>query len=477
MPKIATARIRPVKPAPLDRYCRLFCPTEPAFDECTMTSLGCSMKNEAALGGTNIPSGSQRSTLPAGYTYFGQFIDHDLTRDDTFLMDAGKRSPVETPNGGGGRLDLDHIYGDGPQSERHGHLYEGACFRLGEAELPGGVQYDLPLNNQGEPESVDDRSSENAILRQLCAMFMKLHNLAVAELSADLPAQDRFERAREQVRWQYQWIIRHDYLGKICSTPVYQDLFGDGDEAKPQMIDWESDGFSIPIEFSHAAFRFGHSLVRPEYRINAQNLKVPLEKLFGDPKQPGPIPVALAVDWCDFLDAAGELAMAIDTVITTPLFHLPAEHVHHLITSYAPPLPPELPVRTLRRGAAIGLASGEEVAEKFGRDPLRGPTPPGYVRDPWANLDELGLRGRTPLWYYVLLEAELEQKGAKLGTVGSKLIAEVIEGALRADQESFLVAKGPKWIPDDWTGVARRPIAIRKLIDVAKAVGLAKCSP
>jgi hypothetical protein len=268
----------------------------------------------------------------------------------------------------------------------------------------------------------------------------------------------------------------------VCLAKVYRDLFGEGDEAKPLMIDWESDGFSIPIEFSHAAFRFGHSLVRPAYTINSQSVDVGLEQLFGDSQRPGPIPANLAVDWCRFFKGGQkegtEFAMAIDTVIATPLFHLPSEHVHHLIIEYAPPLPPELPVRTLRRGAAIGLASGEEVAKKFGRDPLRKETPTGYKRDPWANLDELNLTDRTPLWYYLLLEAELEKdnRGEKLGTVGSRLIAEVIEGALRADPESFLSVNGPKWTPPDWIDFRGNAMLIRRLVDVATAVGLAECS-
>ena len=136
-------------------------------------------------------------------------------------------------------------------------------------------------------------------------------------------------------------------------------------------------------------------------------------------------------------------AMAIDIVIASPLFGLSPAHVHHVVKANPPPLPAELPVRTLVRGAAIRLPTGETVAANFGRGPLRGAVPPGYASDPWADLDALGLTGRTPLWYYVLLEAELEQRGGKLGTVGSRLVAETIEGALRADPESFLRVNGP----------------------------------
>jgi hypothetical protein len=464
--------IRPIKPAPLDRYCRLFSPVEPAFDPCAMTSLGLSMKGDIS----NLPS--IKTTLLAGFTYFGQFIDHDLTRDDTLLEDAGKLSPVETVNGGGGRLDLSHLYGDGPGSSTHGHLYDSkGAFRLGDI-LSNGVKFDLWLKD-GKPQSADDRSTENIFLRQLCAMFMNLHNLAIDHPLPDDKVKEPFEAARTRVRWQYQWIIRHEFLATICLYDVYRDLAGDqGYEAKSQMIDWESDGFAIPVEFSHAAFRFGHSLVRPKYNINSVSLDIALGSLFGSPQTPGPLPASLAVDWYRFFDGSQqegpELAMAIDTVIASPLFHLPSEHLHHLIAENATPLPPELPVRTLRRGAAVGLASGEEVAEKLGRDPLRPKQPEGYERTLWANLDELGLTERTPLWYYVLLEAELENKGQKLGTIGSRLIAEVVEGALRTDAESFLAVNGPQWAPPTWIDWRGDPIEIRTLIDVASAVGLAQ---
>ena len=459
----------------MDRYCRLFCPVEPAFDPCVMTSLGLSMKSEMT-GGSNLPS--LPTTLPVGFTYFGQFIDHDLTRDDTALQDAGKLSPVETLNHGGGLLDLSHIYGDGPGSDAHGHLYgpDGASFLLDDARI-NGEQFDLRLKGD-KPQTADDRNIENIFLRQLCVVFMKLHNLAVSHPLAGDQGKDPFEVARNRVRWQYQWIVRHEYLAAVCSYSVYRDLFGDqGYEAKPQKIDWCSDGFAIPVEFSHAAFRFGHSLVRPSYIINSQSGKVPLEEILGNPE--GSISADRLADWCSFLQHGGkegpELAMAFDTRIARPLFHLPADHFHHLITGYSPDLPPELPVRTLRRGAAIGLASGEEVASKLGRVPLRQTKPEGYKTDPWANLDELGLAERTPLWYYVLLEAELEQRGLKLGTVGSRLVAETIEGSLRADRDSFLSRHGPGWVPPTWTDFKGDQAEIRRLVDVTTTVGLASC--
>ena len=469
--------ILPHVPSALDRYSRLFPSVDPSFDVKVMRELGKRMRNRDAAdrNESRIPTQNLATTLPAGFTYFGQFIDHDITRDDTSLGDAGKTAPADTPNGGGGRLDLDHLYGEGPNSRRHGHLYQKDFFRLGEARLPNGAQFDLPLDRRGKPESADKRSSENIILRQLCAMFMKLHNQAVGELPANTPPVERFQRARTRVRWQYQWILRNEYLGLICSSRVYQDLFGsNGDEARPQMIDWQTKGFSIPVEFSLAAFRFGHSMVRPAYFLNDHSGAVRLEDLFGDPTQAGAIPVKHAVSWPNFLRAGAraENGMAIDTVIAAPLFHLPSEHVHHVVRTRAPRLPAELPVRTLVRGARVGLATGEQVARQLRAPVLYRIKPRKHLRNPWVDLEELGLRGRTPLWYYILLEAEIEQRGVKLGTVGSRLVAEVLEGALRADAESFLRVKGPAWRPPPWVAPDGRSVRIKRLFDVAKVVGL-----
>src|SRR2546423_14120634 len=118
MSEIALPKIRPFQSAPPDRYCRLFKPVHPPFDLVVMTSLGRSMASEQS----KIPGPLQGRTLPAGYTYFGQFVDHDITRDDTDLF-AASPDLTNVVNKGGGRLDLNHLYGDGPASYCHGHLY------------------------------------------------------------------------------------------------------------------------------------------------------------------------------------------------------------------------------------------------------------------------------------------------------------------------------------------------------------------
>ncbi len=418
-----------------------------------------------------IPPDRPKANLAAGHTYFGQFIDHDLTLDETPLPEAlsDPVRPRDTRNRADARLSLDHLYGAGPGSARDGHLYDidGASFLLGRVRSRLTHEpFDFPVNSD-RPQSADPRNLDNIILRQLCGLFLKLHNVAVRELSPRLAAEERFARARTRVCWQYQWLVRECYLAAVIDQSVYQEVIREG----RRKIDWQGEGFSIPIEFTQAAFRFGHSMVRPEYDLNRFAQKVSLQKIFAGPERRRALDPNQAIEWKTFFDPNRKPAMSIDTALVLPLFQLPSELAHHVIDPFAQPLPPELPVRTLQRGAASQLATGEEVTQALGCAGLREKSFP-WREEPWRELDALGLEGRTPLWYYLLLEAELEQNGRRLGTVGSYLIAETIEGALRGDPASYLSCCGTDWSPPPWKTPKGDEVFIRKLADGAAVAGL-----
>ncbi len=466
----------PAEPAPINRYARLFPPTNPPLDLDALRQLGLSMERDV----TRMPPAHEGNPLPAGYTYFGQFIDHDLTLDETTFADvmAYGPTPAQTINGADGRLNLDHLYGAGPGSARHGHLYaeDGASFRLGEVRTAAGEVFDFPLGPDGVL-SAEDRNVENLILRQLCVMFLKLHNLAVQELPATLDPGVRFEQARNRVCWQYQWLVREDYLYAILANAVYLAVVAGGQ----RQIDWRRQGFAIPVEFSQGAFRFGHSMVRARYAVNLANPDVELLTLFTPAAAEKAIDPALAVNWNRFLDRSENTlggrgrvpAMAIDTTMVPPLFALPGDTVHHASDPGAPALPPQLAVRTLQRSARTRVATGEEVTRAFGGTVLRDRGLAGGEFS-WQKLDELGLTGRTPLWYYVLLEAELEMRGLRLGTIGSQLVAEVVDGSLQTDPASYLSCFGPNWSPPPWKLPDGGSRPIRRLLDVALVTGLAQ---
>jgi len=422
---------------------------------------------------TRIPLSRRKGEpIGAGYTYFGQFIDHDLTEDRTAFRDAGSMEPSDTENHRTPCLDLDGLYGDGPLSEAHKHLYEGdrASFRLGEAKVEGET-FDLPLDND-RPQLADSRNNENIIIRQVHAMFLKLHNHAVQELVRQkVPAERWFVEARRRLQWQYQWLVSHDFLKKICQCSVYDKVIKRGDRT----IDW-SGWFSIPVEFSQAAFRFGHSMVRAEYSLGHGRDRhlVKLHDMFSR-GNPGPLDATLAVDWRRFA-LFGHGSMRIDTAVVPPLFCLPDENIHLFGSGSMPPGPRGLPVRTILRGNATRLPSGQQACLTLcpGEaivDPKK-PITVGY--DPWAILRELGLADNTPLWYYILLEAELQEQeeGLKLGALGSRIITEVIRASLEADAESFVSQNGTDWQPPPWLNANGEEVFLTSLFDVANLVGL-----
>jgi hypothetical protein len=413
----------------------------------------------------------------AAHTYLGQFIDHDLVRDDTPLEIAGDKEPNEIPNPAGGRLDLHHLYGDGPRSCRHGGLYEtdGASFRLGEnlanaAATSESQTFDLPLDKCGCPASAEDRNTENLILRQICALFMKLHNLAVSQGAS-------FSEARTRTTETYQYIVCHDFLKNVLTAELFDRVVLGCD----RRIDWKSEGFAVPVEFAQAAFRFGHSMVRREYQLNnlPGETEVLLSDIFGNPQRAGPLDPKKAIDWRSFTAPNTRPANLIDTLLAPELFLLPDNQAAHCTVPIpsAIALPPELAVRTLWRGAATRLPTGQEMTNALGV-PVVERKASDSERDPWAKLDELDLLDRIPLWYYVLLEAELSREQVpdvegvfnnRLGPLGGQLVAEVILGSLMAE-DSFLNQHDSDWVPK-WT-LSTTEFTVDSLAMVARVTGL-----
>ena len=124
----------------------------------------------------------------------------------------------------------------------------------------------------------DTRNLDNLILRQLHVVFLKFHNEAIKQLGSNPPtitglenlgSGTLFERAQRLVCWHYQWIIRHDFLPRILHTDVWSHQ-----HRRPARLPESQGSYSVPIEFSLAAFRFGHSMVRNAYRVNCRQKRV-----------------------------------------------------------------------------------------------------------------------------------------------------------------------------------------------------------
>lgn len=427
----------------------------------------------------------EHPTPLAGYTYLGQFIDHDLTLDITPVKLANPNTErirnFRTPF-----LDLDHVYGAGPtlspflyqnKQEDHGAekflIGDTTPTKIGDGSFPSSPD-DLPRNAEGIALAGDPRQDENLIVAQLHVVFLKLHNhvldhLKTGQLQSLGPAGAMlFWQARRLVTWHYQWIVRNDYLNTILDPDVFKQLAS----RRYKPIVASPRDFRIPIEFSAAAFRFGHSMVRNQYLINTiddAHKQAPLKNLLrltgsGGGARPK-LPADWKITWKFFVVSSGgtstaQHSSAIDTRIAGGLYKLSGE-TRQLFSMAAPgqsmgdkspnDRSPEddLPVITLLRGARVGLPSGQRVAKEIAR---RKPGIRIINDDEIAQgaheetLRKYGFHKDTPLWYYILKEAEVLQKGVRLGPVGSWVVADVIMNALLKDTDSYISAK-PDWKP------------------------------
>ncbi len=416
------------------------------------------------------PHNPDNPAMPAGMTFFGQFLDHDLTLDLKSPLLA-RSDPRRTRNFRTAAFDLDSLYGDGPQGSPE--LYDQATgdFKFRVDALPGAeavsrkgaARFDLPRDAQLNAIIGDSRNDENIVIAQFHLAMLRFHNAVVDGLRAAPSMTTRapmplFEEARRLVRWHYQWIILHEFLPLTIGQDRVDDLLRQGPrhyrldrrERSGPFRNTTGDPM-IPVEFSVGAYRFGHSQVRPSYRLNFgpdgrppvfafvfddaidPNLADP-DDLRGGKRAPRRF-----VDWqtfFDFGDGNVRPNKRIDGKISTPLMLLPGSR------AAAPGLPSDgvqsLASRNLMRHVNFGLPSGQAIARTIGAPVLT----PAQL----AEAAPYGMDRSTPLWFYILKEAEVMEQGARLGLVGSRIVGEVFIGLLRADEQSYLSAR-PQWTP------------------------------
>ena len=468
----------------------------------------------------HLQDDEENSGISAGYTYLGQFIDHDITFDpaSSLMQQNDPESLVDfrTP-----RLDLDSLYGRGPADQPY--MYIGKKFRLGkklkqlDVESPNRdlPRYRDPENSNSPARALigDKRNDENVIVSQLHSAFLQLHNrLADSPELRNAP----FEEIQRMVRWHYQYVVLNDFLPRVCGRKIIDQILPNRLKDAPaaekfpkfEIYHWRNTPF-MPLEFSVAAYRFGHTMVRPIYRLNSR-LKGGDNPLEATPDEIarglagrffifagvnkralngfGEFPDEWAIDWSLFFDIDGsgskgganraQPAYKIDTSLVNPLGFLPE---FSQTVDFVPPLtveqlqakaidsvgePNNLAARNLLRGLSLQMPSGQSVARAMGvpvipdKDLKIGKA----IVEEWKTAGSIveldaSFSDNAPLWYYILAESQHEwfkqasnpmSKGndepMHLGPVGGRIVAETLIGLVAGDGHSYLV-QDPNWKP------------------------------
>lgn len=356
--------------------------------------------------------------IPAGFAIFGQFIAHDLTHDQSLLAHHEQTGTLR--NFHAPRLDLEPLYGISATSMPFLYdLRDGDKLLLGrnDAARPD----DLPRNQQGRALTGDPRNDVHLPIAQLHVAFIKFHNHVVDRLRAEgLPAARIFGAAQRLVRWHYQWIVAHEFLTLSVGEALLEEIAASG----RRFYDFATHPF-LPVEFADAAYRFGHSQIAPGYRLNDTLDVVPL---FPDLLGGRPVRADHVIDWSWFFAFPGRHAPQPSRRIVPALTHVLITLPDQIVGAAESMRGHSLAVRDLERGRALALPSGEAIARAMGVTPLT---------EAECGLRAAGWETETPLWYYVLREAEVRAGGAHLGPVGGRIVAEVLSGLLDADADSY----------------------------------------
>jgi hypothetical protein len=428
------------------------------------------------LGRTMVDPGAATgdSNIPAIYTYFGQFVDHDITLESGSFTIAKLLSSTLVPLGldtirndlknlRSATLELDSLYGPlAPRSFPNlNKLLIGRVTRLNGSEKPSlrptgkGDDNDLPreprspdITHDRAARIGDPRNDENLIIAQLHLAFLKAHNRLVDQGRT-------FAQARRLLRQHYQHIVVHDFLRRIADPAIVDGILQQGN----RFYDALAEPFFLPLEFTVAAYRFGHSMIRDDYDFNLNfnrsgdpgtfpadvGLLFTFTALSGELGDFDTLPDNWIIEWEHFVDSgtgAANKARKFDTKLANGLFHLQSVQGQEQRPADAA----RLAVRNLLRGYGLRMPTGQAVANHLGVTALTAT----QLKTAAASttqasvLQNAGFLTRTPLWYYLLAEAK-HHGGQRLGPVGSTIVAEVLIGLARRSDDSIL--RTPGWTP------------------------------
>jgi hypothetical protein len=418
------------------------------------------------------------SEIPVGYTYLGQFIFHDLSR-----LKSQPKSPRDPRNLRSALLDLDSVFGDvGP----------GTVAPCGSTPTPmalgctsDGRPLDLPRDSTGRPLIADERNDDLLPLAQIHMAVIRFYNAVFAVVRNETEAK---AKAKELCQLHFQSIVLHDYLPRIIDDEVYRDVIAHGRaviHTEAEKIAQPGLAFLLPLEFTTACARFGHSMVR--FRYANWNPSHSAAQVYGfwtatfnnGDAVGGHVPITqLPANWVTQWDrlfsleqtpagagAAGHgpplMAARIDTRLAVPMTAIPPQ-------AQPPPDPPgtalsgNAAVRSLERAHLLRLNSGQEVVRQIndklpsGRPQIVPLTQAELLSDESSEVAAVmtdpsygaanTLLDNTPLWFYTLKEAMVRHGGRKLGPLAGRIVMETVHAAIAEAEPSII--KNPAWGPD-----------------------------
>jgi len=399
---------------------------------------------------------AQDAPIPAGFTFFGQFIDHEITLMSMPPTLGQPQDLISVVNLRTPKLELDTVFAKGPADPDSAKFYDPATLKLRLAESGRDIIRTGGGTTPSEKLIPDPRNDQTVILVQLHVLFMKLYNHFLDQIEGLPNDIARYEQARRSTVLHFQNLVLTDYLPRIVGQLAVNAALKQNASRYAAMVERFPSKLVLPVEFSFAAFRFGHSQLRDVYRMNAQTIRLlfsgetvpplPAEDCgfpIGDGDLIGDQPVTsdLVIDWDFFFELSGppghplrNMSRKFDTFLSPSMLRL------------RPPTISDLPVsvaeRDLRRGRVFLLPSGQSCARALGIEPITELNIPNEVikaqnalKD--ENMLVVDIRENTPLSYYVLREAAV-LGGNQLRGVGAWIVAETFVGLLLNDPDSIL---------------------------------------
>ncbi|MBC3767369.1 peroxidase family protein [Neptunicella marina] len=361
--------------------------------------------------------------IPAGFTYLGQMISHDIVAPTNPKGEEAQRHVTPC-------LNMDSMYGDGPD------FSADTLFNpTGKFVVPSHINYDVWRNTAGVAHIPEPRNDENTIVCQMHRVWQNLHNRFLVETG-------HFIQAKQATISMFHQVVVTDFLSRLLDPVVYQHFFI---ESASGISDFTTPIDAIPCEFSHAAFRIGHSLVRPVYRMN--HIQPSYTLSIGDllrGNKSGDIPPEQQIDWSLFFGQASQKAGRLDLSLSGGMADVPAEGnivTLNLLAGNKSQLPSGYDLRHsiemhfAHLAKATGLTDSKPVAA----------LEESHLSEAYQILKPIIASEKLPLWLYILLESGLSQPAnTRLGKLGSIIIADVLRHSIAsfyAAQQTTMLTK------------------------------------